>query len=111
MKCGTYAKDKDGCTAHFIRTVVLKEIILSELDKILATVKENEDDFVRSAMNTSVQKQTSELAKAKKTLKQAEKRIAELDRLFTRLYENNVSGKILTLTSTNRRNSKHRLLS
>lgn len=27
-------------------------------------------------------------------MKQAEKRIAELDRLFTRLYEDNVSGKI-----------------
>ena len=27
-------------------------------------------------------------------LKDAEKRIAELDRLFTRLYEDNVSGKI-----------------
>ena len=31
---------------------------------------------------------------SKKALKQAEKRIIELDRLFTRLYEDNVSGKI-----------------
>lgn len=45
-------------------------------------------------MDNSVQKQTSELSKAKKAMKQAEKRIAELDRLFTRLYEDNVSGKI-----------------
>jgi site-specific DNA recombinase len=45
-------------------------------------------------MDNSVQKQTSELSKARKAMKQAEKRIAELDRLFTRLYEDNVSGKI-----------------
>ena len=45
-------------------------------------------------MDNSVQKQSSELTKAKKALKQAEKRIIELDRLFTRLYEDNVSGKI-----------------
>ncbi len=24
MKCATYAKYKDGCTAHFIRMIVLK---------------------------------------------------------------------------------------
>jgi len=40
------------------------------------------------------QKQSSELKTAKKTLAQSEKRISELDRLFTRLYEDNVSGKI-----------------
>ncbi|MCI7804249.1 MAG: recombinase family protein [Oscillospiraceae bacterium] len=94
MKCATYAKDKDSCTAHFIRTIVLKEIVLSELNKLLVNVRENEDEFVQAAMDNSVQKQSSELSKAKKKLKQAEKRIAELDKLFTRLYEDNVSGKI-----------------
>ena len=94
LKCGTNAKDKNGCTIHFIRTIVLKEIILGELNKMISFVKEDEDKFVQAAMDNSVQKQTSELSKAKKALKQAEKRIAELDRLFTRLYEDNVSGKI-----------------
>ena len=94
LKCGTYAKDKNGCTIHFIRTIVLKEIILGELNKMISFVKENEDEFVQAAMDNSVQKQSSELTKAKKALKQAEKRIIELDRLFTRLYEDNVSGKI-----------------
>ena len=94
LKCGTYANDKDECTAHFIRTIVLKEIVLGELNKMISFVNENEDEFVRSAMDNSVQKQSSELAKSKKKLKEVEKRIAELDRLFTRLYEDNVSGKI-----------------
>lgn len=94
LKCGTYAKDKDSCTIHFIRTIVLKEIILGELNKMISFVKENEDEFVQAAMDNSVQKQSSELAKSKKKLKDTEKRIAELDRLFTRLYEDNVLGKI-----------------
>ncbi|MDE7363367.1 MAG: recombinase family protein [Ruminococcus sp.] len=94
MRCSTYAKDTKECTVHYIRTCVLREIVLGELNKLLATVMENEDEFVKTAMNNSVQKQSSELAKAKKTLKQAEKRIAELDKLFTRLYEDNVLGKI-----------------
>ena len=94
LKCSTYSSDKDACSAHFIRTVVLNEIVLNELNKLLVRVKEHEDEFVQAAMDNSVQKQSSELTKAKKALKQAEKRIAELDRLFTRLYEDNVSGKI-----------------
>ena len=94
LKCGTYAKDKNGCTIHFIRTIVLKEIILGELNKMISFVKENEDEFIQAAMDNSVQKQSSELAKSRKKLRDAEKRIAELDRLFIRLYEDNVSGKI-----------------
>ncbi|MBO4867243.1 MAG: recombinase family protein [Ruminococcus sp.] len=94
LKCSTYSSDKDACSAHFIRTVVLNEIVLNELNKLLIRVKEHEDEFIRAAMDNSVQKQSSELAKAKKAMKQGEKRIAELDRLFTRLYEDNVSGKI-----------------
>ena len=94
LKCGTYAKDKNGCTIHFVRTIVLKEIILGDLNKMVAFVKDNEDEFVQMAMDNSVQKQSSELSKSRKKLKESEKRIAELDRLFTRLYEDNVSGKI-----------------
>ena len=47
LKCSAYAHDKDACTAHYIRTVVLKEIVLKELNKLLVSVKENEDMFVR----------------------------------------------------------------
>ncbi len=94
MKCSTYAHDMSDCSAHFIRTTVLKKIVLSELNKLLETVHNNEDEFVKAAMENSVQSQESELKKAKKLVKQYEKRVAELDKLFTRLYEDNVSGKI-----------------
>lgn len=67
---------------------------MNELNKLLVRVKEHEDEFVQAAMDNSVQNQSSKLTKAKKALKQVEKRIIELDRLFTRLYEDNVSGKI-----------------
>lgn len=94
MRCSTYAKEQDKCTVHYIRTCVLNEIVLGELNKLLETVKSNEDKFIQTAMSSSVQRKSSELAKAKKSLKQAEKRIAELDKLFTRLYEDNVLGRL-----------------
>ncbi len=94
LKCGTYAKRKDECSAHFIRTVVLEELVLSELRKITTYVREHEEEFVELAMQNSAQKQSAELKAAKKRLAQSEKRVSELDKLFTRLYEDNVIGKI-----------------
>ncbi len=94
LKCGTYAKRKNECSAHFIRTVVLEELVLSELRKITTYVREYEEEFVELAMQNSIQKQSAELKAAKKRLAQSEKRVSELDKLFTRLYEDNVSGKI-----------------
>lgn len=94
MRCSTYAKEQDKCTVHYIRTCVLNEIVLGELNKLLTMVKGNEEDFAQRVMSSSVQQKSSELTKAKKALKQAEKRIAELDKLFTRLYEDNVLGRL-----------------
>lgn len=94
MKCSTYASDSDECSAHFIRTIVLRELVLGELNKLLETVHSNEDAFVNAAMEYASTAQSQEVKKARKILVQSEKRIAELDKLFTRLYEDNVSGKI-----------------
>lgn len=94
MMCSTYAHDSDECTAHYIRTVVLSEIIIGELNKLLTFVKKREDEFMKMAVENASTVQADELKKAEKSLKQAEKRIAELDKLFIKLYEDNVSGKI-----------------
>ena len=94
LKCGRYAKDKDDCTAHFIRTIVLKDIVVVEINRLLTEIHDNEEEFVQLAMEKSNRTHLSDLKKAKKTLTDNEKRIAELDRLFKRLYEDNVAGKI-----------------
>lgn len=94
LKCGRYAKDKDDCTAHFIRTIVLKDIVVVEINRLLTEIHDNEEEFVQLAMEKSNRTHLSDLKKAKKTLTDNEKRIAELDRLFKRLYEDNVVGKI-----------------
>ncbi|MDE6732517.1 MAG: DUF4368 domain-containing protein, partial [Oscillospiraceae bacterium] len=57
-------------------------------------VHTNEDEFVNTAMEYASTAQSQEVKKARKMLTQSEKRITELDKLFTRLYEDNVSGKI-----------------
>lgn len=49
---------------------------------------------MQSAFECSQKQQSAEMKAAKKRLAQSEKRVGELDKLFTRLYEDNGSGKI-----------------
>lgn len=53
-----------------------------------------EDDFIREAAETDTRARDKALAQKKDTLAQAEKRIAELDIIFKRIYEDNISGKL-----------------
>ena len=94
MSCSNYRRNSKDCTAHYIRTSVLRELVLGELNKLLEAVHTNEDKFVTSAMERSSAAHLQEVKKAKKLLEQSERRIDDLDKLFTRLYEDNVLGKI-----------------
>lgn len=94
LKCGSYTYDKNECSAHYIRTVVLEQVVLSEMNKIFDQVSVDEAEFVKTAIESKTAEHMSEVRSAKKLLSKSEKRMTELDRLFTRLYEDNVSGKI-----------------
>ena len=94
LKCGKNALFKDECSMHYIRTKVLNELLIGEINKKLALIHESEDKFLHTAMEQSASNHLEEVKKAKKTLAKYEKRISDLDSLFTRLYEDNVLGKV-----------------
>jgi len=52
-----------------------------------------QDRFVKMVMDTDMKQQNKELAKKKKQFSEAEWRIEELDAIFKRIYEDNISGK------------------
>ena len=62
--------------------------------RVLYYVKAYENDFVQRQLDKSTEEQKKELAKKRRELSKAEKRIAELDVLFQRIYEDNISGKL-----------------
>jgi len=92
--CSNYRNTRDLCTTHTIRNVILEEIVLRNLREAIQYVMGNEDDFIREAADISVKERDRELAAKKKALAEAEKRIAELDMIIKRLYEDNVTGKL-----------------
>lgn len=63
------------------------------LGKIM-NVTQYEDDFIQRAAERSLRERDKALAQKKAVLAQSEKRIAELDVIFKRIYEDNISGKL-----------------
>ncbi len=67
---------------------------MEHIQKTLYFVRTYENDFVRSIIDRSATEQKKALAQKRQELAKAEKRIAELDLLFQRIYEDNISGKL-----------------
>ena len=96
--CSTYSltgrKFDRKCTTHTIRTVVLRELALEAIKTVSGYAKANEAEFVKQVLETSAIQQ-AETAKAhKKRIQKEQKRIAELNTLIRRIYEDNVNGKL-----------------
>lgn len=91
--CASY-RTKKQCSAHYIRAVVLEQLVLQNLQRVVAYVQEDEDDFVRRVIENKMAIQEAEREQAKRTLEKQERRIKELDAIIQRLYEDHVLGKL-----------------
>lgn len=87
-------KGKDVCGTHFIRAVVLEKGVLKFLQILLWYISDCEDLFRDKLGAMRKEDFKKELAAKRRRLTQAQRRMEELDRLFKRLYEDNISGKI-----------------
>ena len=92
--CSTHRVNKDKCSGHYIREVVLEREVWKHVQEMISVVTRYEAYF-RSEMEQKLRLQSEEkLRVARKRMAQVEKRLGEFDRLFLRSYEDNVSGKI-----------------
>ena len=92
--CANYRSNTGSCSAHYIRAVVLEQMVWEHLKEVIWCVTHYEGYF-RSIIEAKLQSESKEVLRTKrKQLDKDEKRIRELDRLFIRLYEDNVSGKV-----------------
>jgi DNA invertase Pin-like site-specific DNA recombinase len=92
--CSNYRSNTGSCSAHFIRAVVLEQMVWEHLKEVIWYVGQYESHF-RSIMESKLKSESREILRDRqKQLEKDEKRIAELDRLFIRLYEDNVASRI-----------------
>ena len=92
--CSTHRANKDKCSGHYIRAVVLEDLVWNHMKEVISYVTRYEAHF-RVEMEQKLRLQSEETIMVyKKRLAQAEKRIGELDRLFIKIYEDNAKGKL-----------------
>ena len=93
-RCSAYKENRGTCSIHYIREVVLREIVLEAIQKTARYVQNFEPVFLYqfAKQNTLGKEQTIRRMKLK--IEQDKKRIRDLDKLIERIYEDNVLGKI-----------------
>lgn len=92
--CSSFRKNSDECSAHYIREKVVMETVLESMRRILLNVQAFEKEFARKQMECYSEDKKRELAEKRRELSKAKKRIAEIDGLIQKLYEDNAIGKI-----------------
>ena len=92
--CSLHKKNGSKCKGHFIRVKVLEGRVLSHVQRVTDYILRHEDYF-RKVMEEQLRVESTEkLTVLKKQLARNEKRIADLKRLFMKIYEDNASGKL-----------------
>ena len=79
---------------HYIRLDFLERVVLYEVNRLASFANEYEGDFIKAMMGSSAKVVENDRARKQRELDGLLARDKELDRLFERLYEDNVSGKI-----------------
>lgn len=92
--CSNYKSNMGTCSAHYIREVVLYELVLEQMQRMLKYLKDFEDDFVKSLMDKSAKEQKKDISQKRKQIKANQRRVSELDDIFKQIYEDNFNGKI-----------------
>ena len=93
--CSTYRKKKKNlCTEHAIKVSALDQIVLQDIRKVCAYIKQYEQEFVEEFRKCSVKESARLQLMGKSELKKAENRLSEIERIIVKLYEEKVCGRM-----------------
>jgi len=90
--CSLYQIHRNDCTMHYIRTESVSSLILEAIRRATAYARENEAEFVKIIREASAVRQNEAAKNHKRQIAKNEKRVAELDALFRKTYEDFSSG-------------------
>ncbi len=94
FRCSNYKSGRGECTVHYIREMVLERLVWEAVSNLADFVKNYQSVFLFMMERQSVSTQKRELQAAWHRLELNRKRIAEIDRLYARIYEDNTAGRI-----------------
>ena len=94
FRCANYKSGRGECTIHFIRDVVLQKIVLEAVSELADFVRCYEPVFLYLIAKNSESGRKQEMKDLRLVIDAARRRIDELDRLISRIYEDNVLGRL-----------------
>ena len=95
FSCQNHNSGLRKCSStHYNRLDFLEQVVLYEVHRLACFANEYENDFIKAMVGRSAKVAENERVRKKRELDALLARDRELDTLFERLYEDNVSGKI-----------------
>ena len=95
FNCSNYKGNRGTCTStHYVRVDFLEQVVLGEIRRLTKFASQFEDEFVKAVIGHSQQAEATDRKLKEMELKALQARDEELDGLFERIYEDNVSGKL-----------------
>ena len=92
--CSSYKSGRGTCSAHYIREDVLRELVLERIRAVNAYVRQDVEGFQEEWLQCRRSDQERNIREDRKRVEQAKKRLADLDILLPRLYEDFVLGDL-----------------
>ena len=96
--CSTYTlahqKRTHACSGHYIRSKVLRELILETIRAASTFAISDRDAFLEKVRSASQLRQAEAAKETKRKLNKEKKRISELDTIIKKLYESFAVGRI-----------------
>lgn len=92
--CSNYRSGRGNCTIHYIRNVVLENLVLEAISDLADFVRCYEPVFLYVLAKKNNVLKKAERQKLKYTAEKGQQRIEELDRLIEKIYEDHALGRL-----------------
>ena len=93
-RCANYNSGRGTCDIHYIRNVVLEQIVAEAIGSLADFVRCYEPIFLYLLAKNNTAARQSEVQKLKQTITASERRIQAIDKAIEGLFEANLTGKI-----------------
>ena len=92
--CSSYKSNRGTCTAHYIREETLRELVLERIRAVCEYIRSDVDGFQEEWLQCRRSDQEKNILEDQRKIAKAKKRLADLDVLITRIYEDAVLGNL-----------------
>ena len=90
--CSSYRKNSSVCSAHYIRERDVEQLVLEGLQRLMWYIQVYETQFAQEQMERFGLQEKKALTEKRRELEKAKQRMAEIDRIIQKSYEDMAKG-------------------